>query len=409
MSAEASPTRADRRNRPQIGALFGRETSYVTGLYLRRALIFTGIVLAIILALDVVGHMTRVLSLNDDARGLDGLWALVHYVLLRAAFVLPQLLPLTAIMGVLWAEFALARSNERAMIFSSGRAPLYSVMPALIFGVIIGALQFGAVNVARPYSTEVQAEAGYRNYGAPFNSTETADAAWFATEDTVFNARVAFGPPAVLKDVVVYQIASSGRLDAIITADRATALPSGDGWEFQNGKAWTFSWAEDGWSWLNQADETFFASIAEPLPLDPVWADHINIDPHLLPFGPLRQLATRETGIPNALSFRAAYQQRYADVLISIAMALVGACLALTLFKPKTAPTRLLAVAAIGYAVHVSTTTLTLLGENGLVPLAVSVWVWPIGLAAGALVFLYGFDQRVQDDIERRKSASPTE
>lgn len=409
MSANLSRTPQNKRTGRHMRALFGRETSYVAGLYFRRALIFSGIVLAIILALDVVGRMTRVLSLNDDAQGLDGLWVLVHYVFLRAAFVLPQLLPVAAIMGVLWAEFALSKSNERSMIFSSGRAPIYSVMPALIFGAVIGALQFGAVNIARPYSAQVQAEAGYRNYGAAFSRAQTTDSKWFATEGTVFNARIAFGPRPVLKEVVVYRIAPSGRVQTIITADEAAALPAGEGWEFQNGKVWSFSWTEDGWNWLARADETFFSSIAEPVPLDPVWADHISIDPHLLPLRPLRQLATADGGVPDALSFRAAYQQRYADVLICIAMALLGSSLALTMFKPQTAPMRLLAVAAIGYGVHVGTTTLSLFGESGLVPVSVSVWIWPIFLAVGTLIFLYGHDQRVQSDIFRNNYGSRAE
>ncbi|MFY0596613.1 MAG: LptF/LptG family permease [Cognatishimia sp.] len=406
MNANLSRYQQKKRAGQAMRTLFGRETSYVAGLYFRRALIFSGIVLAIILALDVVGRMTRVLSLNDDAGGLDGLWVLLHYVLLRAAFVLPQLLPVAAIMGVLWAEFALSKSNERSMIFSSGRAPINSVMPALIFGVVIGALQFGAVNIARPYSAQAQAEAGYRNYGVGFSRAETVASEWFATEGTVFNARVAFDPRPVLKEVVVYRIAPTGRLEAIITADEAAALPAGEGWEFQNGKLWSFSWADDGWSWLERADESFFSSIAEQVPLDPVWTDHIGIDPHLLPFTPLKQLATADGGIPDALSFKAAYQQRYADVLICIAMALVGAGLALTMFKPKTAPMRLLAVAAIGYGVHVGTTTLTLFGESGLVLLFVSVWIWPLFLSFGTLLFLYGYDQRVQDEINRNNHGS---
>ena len=44
--------------------IFGRETAYVTGLYLRRAVVFMGIILAIVLALDIVGRMTRVLVIE---------------------------------------------------------------------------------------------------------------------------------------------------------------------------------------------------------------------------------------------------------------------------------------------------------------------------------------------------------
>ena len=337
--------------------------------------------------------------MNDDATGLSGLLALGYYIGLRAAFIVPSILPIAAIMGVVWAEFGLARSNERIMIFGSGRAPLHSLMPALIFGIVIGLLQFGAINFSKPYSAEVQAKSKYRYYGPRFVSTEMSDAKWFVTNDTVFKARITFGPPVVLQDVVVYQIAPSGRLDSIISADRATSHSDGDGWEFYNGRVRTFAWAQDGSIGLKIATETVFASKSLPVSLDPLWAAYIDVSPHLLPFGALHSLATSESGVPNSVAFQAAYQQRYAAVLTCIAMALIGASLSLLLFAPQMAPTKLLYVAAIGYAMHVGSTVLKLLGEHGFVPLPVAVWMWPVAIIIGAYMLLYLRDRRVQNII----------
>lgn len=385
--------------RPLRWAIFGRETAYVVGLYLRRAVVFTGIILAIVLVLDVVGRMTRVLSLNDDATGLDGLLALASYIGLRAAFVIPSVLPIAAIMGVVWAEFGLSRSHERIMIFSSGRAPVRSLMPALIFGILIGLMQFCAVNFSRPYSTEVQAQSEYRYYGPRYVSAATPDAKWFVTNDTVFNARIVFGPPVVLQDVLVYQIAPSGRLGSIIRADRATSRPESNSWEFHNGTVWTFAATQDGWTGLRAADETVFVSRTMPVPLDPLWVEFIDIKPHLLPFEILHSLAVADSGIPNSVAFMAAYQQRYASILTCIAMAMIGAGLSLLLFGPLMAPIKLLQVAAFGYAAHVGSTVLMLLGEHNLLPLSLAIWMWPLAIIIGVYMLLYWRNRQVQNII----------
>ena len=392
-------------SRPKRGAIFGRETVYVTGMYLRQAVVFLGIILSIVLALDVVGRMTRVLALNDDADGLNGLLALAHYAGLRAAFVFPSIMPIAAIMGVIWAEYGLARSNERIMIFGSGRAPVRSLMPALIFGLVMGLVQFGVTNFSRPYSTEVQAQSKYRYYGPRYVKAETQDTKWFFVNDTVFNARIVFGSPLTLRDVTVYQIAPLGRLSSIISADRATERSDGKGWEFQNGTSWTFTWDDDGGTSPKTANETVFVTKSAKVSLDPLWAEFIDVKPQLLPFDVLHNLAVVDSGIPNGILFKVAYHQRYAASLACIAMAVIGASLSLLLFAPRMRVTKLLQVAAIGYAVHVGSTVLRLLGEHSLLPLSMAVWMLPLTIIIGAYVLLYWYDKRLQNTIGEQQAA----
>ncbi len=385
------------------GAVFGREVAYVTGLYLRQALIFTGIILSIVLALDVLGSMTRVLALNDSASGLNGLLALSWYVVLRAAFIVPSVLPIAAIMGVVWAEFSLARSNERVMIFCSGRAPVRSLMPALIFGVIVGLLQLGAVNFGRPYSTEIQAQSEYRYYGPRFISSATSEPKWFATEDTVFNAGIAFGPPAVLQEVVVYRISPSGGLDSIIRADYATPLIGGNGWDFHNATIWTLPLIQQvGSTELALANEPGPGSRSVSVSLDPLWAEFVDVNPQYLPLDILHHLAGADSGVPDSVAYQSAYQQRYAAPLTCVAMALIGASLALSLFAPQMSPMKMIQVAAIGYATHVVSTVLKLLGEHALIPLPLAIWMWPLSIIIGAFALLYWHDRLVQKTIRAR-------
>jgi lipopolysaccharide export system permease protein len=379
--------------------VFGRESVYVAGLYLRRGFLFSGIALSIILALDVAGRMADVLSLHGGAAGLVSLSALASYIALRAAFVVPSIFPVAAIMGVIWAEFGLARSHERTMIFSSGRAPVHSLMPALLFGAVIGLVQFTALNFSRPFSTEVQGQSHYRYYGPRYVGASTKEAKWFVTEDAVFNAQIEFGPPVVLHDVVVYRLAPSGLLESIISAAHASPMLEDGIWEFRSGRIWEFKWEQGDRLRYAAPTEFDFETKELPVSLDPLWAEYVDVDPRLLPLRILHNLATAGSGIPNSVTFRIAYHERYATVLTSIAMALIGASLSLLMFSPHVNPMKLIQIASIGYGVHVGSTSLVLLGEHGLVPLVLAVWLLPLSIIIGSFLLLYRHDLRVQNAI----------
>ncbi len=401
------PTRSASRGARRAWVVFGRETAYVAGIYLRRAIMFCGIAMAIVLALDVATNMTLVLTINATSTSLEGFVDLAGYTALRAAFVIPSILPIAAVMGVIWAEFGLSRTYERVMVFGSGRAPLWSLAPALLVGALIGAAQFAALSFARPYSTEIQAVMEYRGYGPRYARSETENAEWFVADDVVFNARIEFGPPVVLHDVVVYHLAPSGRLESIVRASRASPSSQAGHWTFRNGTTWTFGWtpgAATGWTAASEVD---FDTMELPISFNPVWAEYIGILPRLLPMGVLHNLATSGAAVPDGVVYQTAYQQRYAAVLTSIAMALVGASLSLIMFSPHVPPTKLLQIVVIGYAVHVSSTVLKLLGEHSLIPLVLAIWLLPIGLIVGSFLVLHRHDRSVQNVISSRMAQPP--
>lgn len=390
---------SSRHRARQRWAFFGRETRYVAGLYLRRAIVFCGIVLAIVLALDVARNMGRVLSPHGDAANLNGLSALATYIALRAAFIIPSVFPIAAIMGVLWAEFGLAQSRERVMVFNSGRVPVRSLVPALLFGALIGLAQFAAISFSRPYSAEIQAVAGYRYYGPRYVGPSTDGDKWFVTGDAVFNARIAFGPPVVLRDVVVYRFAPTGRLESIVRATGASPASQRGYWEFRDGTIKTFAQQQGDESEWTAAPEIRFGKKELAISLEPLWAEYVDVEAELLPMSVLHDLATAGSGVPDSVVYKSAYQMRFAAVLASIAMALVGASLSLLMFSPHMGPAKLLQIAAIGYGIHVGSTTLTLLGAYGYVPLIVAIWLLPLALIVSAFLVPYWFERRVQKAI----------
>lgn len=383
----------------QRWAVFGRETRYVAGLYLRRAVVFSGIVLAIVLALDVARNMGRVLSPSGDTDNLNGLSALASYIALRAAFVVPSIFPIAAIMGVIWAEFGLARSRERMMVFSSGRAPVRSLISALLFGALVGLAQFTAISFSRPYSAEIQAMSKYRYFGPRYVGPSTDGDKWFVTDDAVFNARIAFGPPPVLRDVVVYRFSPSGRLESIVRAALASPTSQDGHWEFRTGTITTLGWKQGddpGWS---AASDVSFGKKDLAISLDPLWAEYVDVDPGLLTMVVLHDLATAGAGVPDSVVYKTAYQQRFAAILTCIAMALVGASLSLLMFSLHMNPTKLLQITLIGYGIHVGSTSLILLGAYGYVPVVLAIWILPLVLIASAFFVPYWFDRRVQNAI----------
>jgi len=388
-----------RRHPRRRRIFYGRETSYVVGLYLRRAIMFAGIVLAIVLALDVARNMGKILSLSDDAANLNGISALAGYIGLRAAFVVPSIFPIAAIVGVIWAEFGLARSRERVMVFNSGRAHVSSLLPALLFGALIGLAQFTTISFGRPYSAEVQATSKYRYFGPRYVGSETPDKKWFVTEDAVFNAGIAFGPPVALRDVVAYQFAPSGRLESIVRAASASPARQAGHWTFRDGTIRTFGQSQDATTGWTDAHEAAFGDKDLAISLYPLWAEYVDVKAGLLPMQVLHELATARSGVPDSVAYKSAYQQRFASVLTCIAMALVGASLSLFMFSPYMNATKPVQIAAVGYAINVGSTGLVLFGTYGYLPLILAIWVLPIALIVSAFLAPYWVDRRVRNTI----------
>jgi lipopolysaccharide export LptBFGC system permease protein LptF len=104
-------------------ALFGRETRYVLALYLQRAVIFTVVGMGVVLLLDLATSLPLLLASGSGGGAPGEASRLAYYLLLRAGYDLPALLPVTAIVAVSWAEYSLANTRERIMIAKSGRPP----------------------------------------------------------------------------------------------------------------------------------------------------------------------------------------------------------------------------------------------------------------------------------------------
>jgi lipopolysaccharide export system permease protein len=378
-------------------AVLGRETLYVSGLYARQATIFTVLGLAIVLSLDGANNAAMILSAPVEQSGLDGPARFAFYVLLRAGYVLPSILPIAAIVGVVWAEFILAVSRERIMIANSGRSPMRSLIPAVVFGVVLGVLEFVAIGYVRPAAVEVQGSLNFRNYGPRFQQPVITDPQWLAAGQAVVNARVEIdGTGASLRDVLIYSFDSSGALEAVISAARATPGPTRGFWTFEQGAAWDLARVSAGGAGPTGMESADFATLRRPLHLEPLWVRNLGVLPPLLPQEDLAVLASGGPGIPNGAEYQAAYHERLASIAFCVGMALLGAALSLLGFGPGMGPMPALRIGIAGGIAYVASSAVSTLGTYGSLPPVIAGWGIPVTLVVVSIGLIYRRHRKVR-------------
>ncbi len=367
----------------------GRETRYVLRLYLQRAVIFMLVALAIILALDVASNLASVLSPDKSAPLVSSVPRIAYYALLRAGYNLPALLPIASIAAVVWAEYGLAASSERIMIFNSSRRPLRSLAPALFFGLFIGVLQFVSLAYVRPASVWAQGANQFRYYGAKFEAPVTTDPQWIAASGSDVYAKIDLGAVTRLRDVLVFSFDDRGKLDAILSAAAASPTGSPGSWKFENGSFWDLQALAAGGVQPPALSAKPFRSMDRGIGLDALWAQDLDVLPELLPQSDLATLVGDGSSLPNAFAYETAYVQRVGDVLLCVGMSLLGATLSLLIFSPRMHPARLLRLVFFGAFAYLASGILPMLGTYNDLPPLVAAWGVPALLIGGSFGVLF--------------------
>ncbi len=349
-------------------ALFGIETRYVARLYLLRLGIVAFAIAAVVLAIDIAGNFDAVMAAAGPRALPDGMSRVSVYLLLRLAYNLPAILPLATAIGIVWAEWSLARGLERTIIVNTGRSPFVSMVPVLLVGLLIGGLQYSALSVVRPMAVAAQGSMGFRYHG-PRLAGATVETRWIALEGAVMHTGIGFpGGEARFSDLTLFELDRERRLRAI------TSAPAG--------------WLEDGRLILDsphrwpppvdagEAGEAPEAGGAGPF-IDPVWLRNIGIEPRFLPGRDLARLARGGPGVIDAAAFRATRQDRLAAVPRVLAMALLMATMSLAVMRPRMSIVPALKLAAAGYGLHFLSQFLSTLGQSGQVPAALAFWALP--------------------------------
>jgi lipopolysaccharide export LptBFGC system permease protein LptF len=388
LPAEATAIRSGTARGLTLG--MGREFRYVLRLYLERTFMFLMVALAIILALDAASNFSGIMSADTSPSGLDGPLRMTFYLLLRAGYVLPSLLPIAAFAGVVWAEHGLATSQERIMIFNSGRPPLRSLVTALLFGLVAGLCQLAALAYVRPASVEAQGVSHFRYYGPKFDQPVTTGPRWIVGESAVINARVEIGMDVALHDVLLYGLGDAGGIESIVSAALATPGPNPGTWTFQNGSMWRVPpFLQPKATGEGSMQAITFDALERPLQLDPLWVRNFDVSPPLIAQSELAGLAAGGSAVPNSFAYRLAYEDRFAEIAYCAGMALLGAAVCLLRFSPKMSPFRPLEAAAYAGGAYVLSNILPMLGTYGRIPSLAAAWTMPVLLICFSVGLIY--------------------
>jgi len=346
-------------------ALFGIETRYVGRLYLLRALIALFALSAMVMAIDIAVNFDTVTSVSQtQAQTLATPHSrIAFYLLLRFAYNLPAILPLSAAIGIVWAEWTLARGYERAMIINAGRSSLLSLAPAVLVGLALGVVQVMSLTVLRPLSVEAHAVHGFRTYYGPRLSGQDPAQHWIALPQTVLQARIDFrtDPPG-LSQITAYQLSAHNRLHAVITAPTARF----DGAVLA---------LEDPVIRLPSSPD--HDTVRTRIDLDPVWLRNMGLEPMFWTQRDLTAVARQREGVPRAEIYRAILQSRYAAAARVLAICVLMATLCLAVMRPRPGMIVAVKLALAGYVLQFLSQYLTTLGKHAHLSPGLAFWLLP--------------------------------
>lgn len=362
--------------------LFGLETRYVARLYVVHIGVVLVLISALVLGLDVAGQFDLVMAAQGRTALPEGGSRLAYYAWLRFCFNLPAILSIALAIGILWAEIRLARGNERAMLANTGRAPSLSLVPALLVGLAVGALQYNALAHVRPHAVAAQGEAGFRDYGLKFRGGVTAPM-WLDIDGTVLQAQIDFGPDGPeLRSLRAFRFDEGNRLTQQIWAARGEVVSTG-----LRLTGASQVWPEDPAS--GPPDHI-------AIRINPTWLEYVGVPPRFLPQPVLARILAEPGGVSNRAQYQAIAQESRAAILLCMAIAAVMATLSLLLLGPRMRLVLPLAIAGLGYGIHLAATILLTLGEFGRVSPVMAAWSLPVALLGAVLLVLTWQEARVR-------------
>lgn len=362
---------------------FGLYTRYTLVAYIRHTSLVAVGLLIVALTIDLSPQLQKIWSGHDgEAKGAE---AVIRYLVLRSADVATRLIPIACFFGVLTAEIASTLSRERQVIWNTGRSPMQCLLPALLLGLLAGAIEFGFDGYVRPAAIAAQISSRLGEYGERYDRSLSNNRIWFVAGDDLIHARIEYEPPAALHDVTIYKFdGEQHRLESVIVADAAWPMTAGQSWRLERGRSWDTKASPN----RQGADQNLGKSLeTATLRLDPLWVSNMGINAMFLSQGVLEALSG-SSGAFDKNAYRTWIQVRYASILLPSAMSALAASMSLLLLTTIVSPQALLGITLAGYAGHISTRAFSLLGAYGYLPPVVAGWFTPILQLTSAILLL---------------------
>jgi lipopolysaccharide export LptBFGC system permease protein LptF len=373
-------------------APLGWHTRQMCRSYARHTFLVTCAILVIASSIDLTFYLSKVLGEAANSQVAWPTLFLVWYLGLRCVDFLAELLPLAAFFGVFWAEIQHTTSNERLVVWLSGRAVYQCVVPVLLFGAAVGFLELALNIYLRPAAVTAQVAAHLGSYGERFDRRPRRDPQWIVAGHDFVQAFVEPGPPPTLRDVRIYKMDQSLRLQSYYHAK--VAGPIGDySWMMIDGRRWTVPTPDNGRTTalagdeFNEKDGKPFDREKIDLQLSPLWIDNYRVAPRYLTVDIFNALS--KVSFFTSAPFATWSHARFSLSLFGLMMPLLAASLSMVLLVSEIRATSLAAIAIAGYFANTVMKMFIVLGEHAYLSPALAAWIplLLLSLAGVTLIF----------------------
>jgi lipopolysaccharide export LptBFGC system permease protein LptF len=337
--------------------------------YWANTFLVASVVLAVALSIDLAHYLGAVLDADRNGTLLSRALFVLWYIGIRATDRITEFLPLVCFFGIFSTEIRETRSSHRQVFQIAGRTPVQCLAPLLIFSALAGVCELTLLVYLRPAAVMAQAKARVGEYGVAFNRSTTADRKWIAADDDLVLANIKFSSPPSLRDLRLFRLDNRHQLLEVVDADAATPIAGEKVWLLSNGRR-VF---ESGLSAHSR-----ISTVSISLDIDPLWLSYFGIDAKYLPndiFNKFESIVFQPDD-----DFRTWRQARVGIALMSAEMALLAGFLSLLLLATEIRTAALLFVVGSGFAAHILSGALLVLGENGRISPAAAVWPVPIAM-----------------------------
>ena len=373
--------------RPTHLAPWGLYSRYMLGAYLRHIMMVSAALMTIALTIDL---WPQVPLLSGDPLHVMG--RLAWLAVLRLPDLLPPFLSFATFLGVVWSESAFTESRERLLIWNSGRSPLFCLMPALLAGLVLGAMLFAVDAWLRPAAIHVQIAERLGREGIRLDRSQSGGSHWIALPDGLLRADIEYGPPLKLHNVTLYKLDSEGHLAEVDTASLARPVAKGR-WLLENGQSWHAQFSDQGrvltTAPSQEEAQVPFTTRTVAMTLDELWLRNLGLSPQYLRLGELTTLSQAPIMSRDLSGYRTRLQLIFGETLFTCAMALLGAALSMIYFAYETRWFALVTVLLAGYLAHFASKAFILMGEFGYMAPFFAGWLAPLLLLAALARALY--------------------
>jgi len=379
---------------------FGWHTRYVLASHGRHTFLIGTAILTIALSIDLTLFLSKVLATIATWTISWSSIYLAWYLVLRGIDFLTELLPLICFFGVFWTEIAHTISRERLVVWLSGRTPRQCVVPAVLFGVIVGCVQLALNLTFRPEAVMTMARDHLGSYGERFDPQPLPYPQWIALGHDLVQAFVEPGDPPSLRDVRVYRMDDSLTLRTFLRAKSATIVGD-DQWLLVEGYRWSPSTpADHAFSMSNPSaipptEQRPFTTETIHLAMSPLWLNNRLITPRYLTNSTFLALA-RESFAPDR-EFRTWQNARWSLAMFCAAMTVLASTLSTLMMAKRVVFVRLVVIGIVGYAINTLMKVSILLGEHGYMNPTLSAWFVPVfTLTACGVIVSVGSTSRLR-------------